>query len=91
MKKRIVSLILAAATVLALCTQALAAEQTPGFASMFPGYTESARDPKAAEAVLAGMGTRIGQSQTVNGVTLTLDGAIWSEGKMLLSFSLVLP
>ena len=34
------------------------------------------------------MGTLIGQKQTVKGVTLTLEGAIWSEGKMLLSFSL---
>lgn len=86
MKKRIVSLILAAAAVLALCTSALAAEKS--FASMFPGYTEAAKDPQAAEAALASMGTLIGQSQTVKGVTLTLEGAIWSEDKMLLSFSL---
>lgn len=86
MKKRLISLILAAAAVLALCTSALAAEKS--FASMFPGYTEAAKDPEAAEAALAGMGTLIGQKQTVKGVTLTLEGAIWSEGKMLLSFSL---
>lgn len=88
MKKRITSLVLAAAAALALCIPALAAEETAGFSSMFPGYTDGAKDPRAAEAVLAGMGTAVGQSRTVKGVTLTLDGAIWSEDKMLLSFAI---
>lgn len=79
---------LGAALLLLTCLPASALAAEKSFTSMFPGYTESAGDPQAAEAVLAGMGTVIGQSQTVNGVTLTLDGAIWSEDKMLLSFSL---
>lgn len=88
MKKRLISLILTAAAVLALCTSALAAETAPSFSAMFPGYADGAKDPEAAEAVLAGMGTVIGQSQTVNGVTLTLDGAVWNNDKLLLSFSI---
>lgn len=69
-----------------LPASALAAEKS--FTSMFPGYADGARDPKAAEAVLAGMGTLIGQKQTVNGVTLTLEGALWNKDKMLLSFAI---
>ena len=77
-----------AALLLLTClpSSALAAEKS--FTSMFPGYADGAKDPKAAEAVLAGMGTLIGQSQTVNGVTLTLEGAIWNKDKMLLSFAI---
>lgn len=67
-------------------SSALAAEKS--FTSMFPGYADGAKDPKAAEAVLAGMGTLIGQKQTVNGVTLTLEGALWNKDKMLLSFTI---
>lgn len=79
---------LGAALLLLTClpSSALAAEKS--FTSMFPGYADGAKDPKAAEAVLAGMGTLIGQKQTVNGVTLTLDGAIWNKDKMLLSFAM---
>lgn len=38
--------------------------------------------------MLENMGTRIGQSQTVKGVTLTLEGAIWNDDKVLLSFAI---
>nr|WP_326126765.1 DUF4179 domain-containing protein [uncultured Oscillibacter sp.] len=90
MKKSIRSLLcgLGAALLLLTClpSAALAAEKS--FTSMFPGYADGARDPKAAEAVLSSMGTLIGQKQTVNGVTLTLDGAIWNKDKMLLSFAI---
>lgn len=92
MKKTIRSLIcgLGAALLLLTClpAAALAAEKQAGFSSMFPGYADGAKDPRAAEAVLANMGTLIGQSRTVKGVTLTLDGAIWNEDKVLLSFAI---
>lgn len=91
MKKSIRSLVCglgAALLVLTCLPAAMAAEKTPSFSSMFPGYADGAKDPKAAEAVLSSMGTVIGQSQTVNGVTLTLDGAIWNKDKILLSFAI---
>ena len=92
MKKTIRSLLcgLGAALLLLTClpASALAADKAPSFTGMFPGYADGAKDPNAAEAVLADMGTLIGQSQTVNGVTLTLDGALWNEDKMLLSFTM---
>ncbi len=92
MKKTIRSLLCGLGAALLLLTglpaSALAAEKTPSFSSLFPGYADGAKDPKASEAVLAGMGTVIGQSKTVNGVTLTLDGAIWNKDKVLLSFAI---
>ena len=73
MKKTIRSLLcgLGAALLLLTClpASALAADKAPSFTGMFPGYADGAKDPNAAEAVLADMGTLIGQSQTVNGVT----------------------
>lgn len=90
MKKSIRSLIcgLGAALLLLTCLPAFALAAEKSFTSMFPGYAGGTGDPHAVEAVLAGMGTRIGQSRTVNGVTLTLDGAIWNKNKMLLSFAI---
>lgn len=88
MKKRLLSLLFTAAMAASLCASALAAETAPSFSAMFPGYADGAKDPEAAEAVLERMGTRIGQRQTVKGVTLTLDGAIWNNDKLLLSFSI---
>ena len=79
---------LGAALLLLTCLPASALAAEKSFTSMFPGYADGARDPKAAEAVLAGMGTLIGQKQTVNGVTLTLEGALWNKDKMLLSFAI---
>lgn len=79
---------LGAALLLLTCLPASALAAEKSFTSMFPGYADGARDPKAAEAVLAGMGTLIGQKQTVNGVTLTLEGALWNKDKMLLSFTI---
>lgn len=90
MRKSIRSLLcgLGAALLLLTCLPASALAAEKSFTSMFPGYADGARDPKAAEQVLAGMGTLIGQSQTVNGVILTLEGALWNKDKLLLSFSM---
>ncbi len=90
MRRSIRSLLcgLGAALLLLTCLPASALAAEKSFTSMFPGYADGAADPKAAEAVLSSMGTVIGQSQTVNGVTLTLDGAIWNKDKILLSFAI---
>lgn len=50
-----------------LPTAALADSKPSSFSAMFPGYADGAKDPKAAGAVLANMGTVIGQSQTASG------------------------
>ncbi len=85
MKKRIVSLLLAAATVLALCTSALAYSEPAQFSDWLLSAAGSQEEAKEA---LASAGTVLGQSQTVNGVTLTLEGAVWNGSLLQLSFEI---
>ena len=85
MKKRIVSLLLAAVTVLALCTSALAYSEPAQFSDWL--LSAAGSQIKAKEA-LASAGTVLGQSQTVNGVTLTLEGAVWNGSLLQLSFEI---
>lgn len=85
MNKRIVSLLLAAATVLALCTSALAYSEPAQFSDWLLSAAGSQEEAKEA---LASAGTVLGQSQTVNGVTLTLEGAVWNSKLLQLSFDI---
>ncbi|MCI9609866.1 MAG: hypothetical protein HFG07_06580 [Oscillibacter sp.] len=85
MKKRIVSLLLAAATALALCTSALAYSEPAQFSDWLLSAAGSQEEAKEA---LASVGTVLGQSQTVNGVTLTLEGAVWNSKLLQLSFDI---
>ena len=82
MKKRIVSLLLAAVTMLALCTSALAYSEPAQFSDWL--LSAAGSQEKAKEA-LASAGTVLGKSQTVNGVTLTLEGAVWNGNLLQLS------
>ena len=85
MKKRIVSLLLATVTMLALCTSALAYSEPAQFSDWL---LSAAGNPQGAKEVLASVGTVLGQSQTVNGVTLTLEGAVWNGKLLQLSFDI---
>ena len=85
MKKRIVSLLLAAVTMLALCTSALAYSEPAQFSDWL--LSAAGSQEKAKEA-LASAGTVLGKSQTVNGVTLTLEGAVWNGKLLQLSFDI---
>ena len=85
MKKRIVSLLLATVTMLALCTSALAYSEPAQFSDWL---TSAAGSQEAAKEALASAGTVLGQSQTVNGVTLTLEGAVWNGKLLQLSFDI---
>ena len=85
MKKRIVSLLLAAVTMLALCTSALAYSEPAQFSDWL--LSAAGSQEKAKEA-LASAGTVLGKSQTVNGVTLTLEGAVWNGNLLQLSFDI---
>lgn len=80
-------LILALAAVLALsaCGYAVATGQ---FSQWFWNLTPDAPTPEAAEDLLASLGTVIGQSQTADGVTLTLEGALWDGNYIALSLSM---
>ena len=85
MKKRIVSLLLAAVTMLALCTSALAYSEPAQFSDWL--LSAAGSQEKAKEA-LASAGTVLGKSQTINGVTLTLEGAVWNGKLLQLSFDI---
>lgn len=85
MKKRIVSLLLATVTMLALCTSALAYSEPAQFSDWLLSAAGSQEEAKEA---LASAGTVLGQSQTVNGVTLTLEGAVWNGKLLQLSFDI---
>ena len=85
MKKRIVSLLLATVTMLALCTSALAYSEPAQFSDWL---ASAAGSQEAAKEALASTGTVLGRSQTVNGVTLTLEGTVWNGKLLQLSFDI---
>lgn len=76
---------LAAVTMLALCTSALAYSEPAQFSDWLLSAAGSQEETKEA---LASTGTVLGKSQTVNGVTLTLEGAVWNGSLLQLSFDI---
>lgn len=62
-------------------------QKETAFSDMFWSVAESPQDPEASEALFQSIGTVIGQSQTVNGVTATLEGALLDGKYLLLSVS----
>ena len=83
-KKRWVAAAVAAVLVLSACGVAVA---TGRFSDWFWNYAQDPRAPEASEDLLAGLGTVIGQSQTVDGTTITLDGALWDGRCMVLALT----
>ena len=76
---------IAAILVLSACGYAVATGQ---FSQWFRQMAENPAEPEASEELLSSIGTVIGQSQTVDGITVTLHGAIWDGNTMLLSLTL---
>lgn len=76
---------IAAVLVLSACGYAVATGQ---FSQWFRQVAEDPAEPEASEELLASIGTVIGQSQTVDGITVTLHGAIWDGNTMLLSLTM---
>lgn len=83
-KRRRLSLaaVIAAVLLLTACGVAVATGQ---FSQWFWNISEDVRSPEGSESLFAELGTVIGQSQTVDGVTLTLDGALWDGQDLFLS------
>ena len=75
--------VIAAVLILTACGYAAVSGQ---FSDWFWNVTDQ-EDPPAAEDLLASMGTVIDQSQTVNGTTMTLHGAIWDGESLMLSLT----
>lgn len=84
-KRRWAAALLAAALVLTACGYAAV---TGRFSDWFWNKAENPGSPENSEDLLASMGTVIGQSQTVDGATVTLNGAAWDEENLLLSLTL---
>ncbi len=84
-KRRALVAVIAAVLVLSACGYAVA---TGHFSDWFRQIAEDPAEPEASEELLSSIGTVIGQSQTVDGVTMTLNGAIWDGNTMLLSLTL---
>ena len=86
-RKKHLRLVIAIAAILVLsaCGYAVATGQ---FSQWFRQVAEDPAEPEASEELLASIGTVIGQSQTVDGVTVTLHGAIWDGNTMLLSLTM---
>ena len=75
---------IAAVLVLTACGYAMATGQ---FSDWF--WTKAdPQSPESSEDLLASIGTVIGQSQTVDGVTMTLNGALWDGETLMLSLTL---
>ena len=83
-KRRALFAAIAAVLVLSACGYAVATGQ---FSDWFRQVAEDPAEPEASEELLASIGTVIGQSQTVDGVTMTLNGAIRDGNTLLLSLS----
>lgn len=75
--------VIAAVLILTACGYAAVTGQ---FSDWFWNVTDQ-EDLQAAEDLLASMGTVIDQSQTVNGTTMTLHGAIWDGETLMLSLT----
>lgn len=76
---------IAAVLVLSACGYAVATGQ---FSSWFWNVAADPRAPEGSEDLLSRMGTVIGQSQTADGTTVTLEGALWDGDYLMLSLSL---
>lgn len=62
-------------------------KSTGPFSRWFSNMGVNPEDPKASEAILAGMGTVIQQTKTVGKETLTLNAAVWEGNSVHLSLT----
>ena len=95
--KHLISGLLALTLLASLSCAALAEEPTAKtekapkpagqFSQWFPRFEQDPAAPEAVEAVLAKMGTAVRQSKTKNGVTATLNGAIWDGDTLRMSLT----
>lgn len=98
--KRLASGLFALLLLASLAGSALAAENTAiqesakpagQFSQWFPRLEQDPAAPEAVETVLAKMGTSVKQSKTVDGVTATLNGAVWDGDILRLSLAVKAP
>ena len=80
--------VIAALLLLSACAVAVVTGQ---FSQWFPRFEADPRAPEATEEILGRMGTVIEQSRTVDGVTATLNAALWDGSSLRMSLILTAP
>ncbi len=80
--------IAAALLLLSACAYAVATGQ---FSQWFPRIWMDPEAPETSEEIVSRMGTVIGESQTVDGTTVTLNAAVWDGRELRLSLTADVP
>lgn len=80
--------IVAALLLLSACGYALVTGQ---FTQWFPGIWMDPKAPEVSEEIVSRMGTVIGEPQTVDGVSVTLNAAVWDGQELRLSLTADIP
>ena len=80
--------IVAALLLLSACAYAAATGQ---FAQWFPGIWMDPKAPEVSEEIVSRMGTVIGEPQTIDGVSMTLNAAVWDGQELRLSLTADIP
>ncbi len=80
--------IAAALLLLSACGYAVVTGQ---FAQWFPTIRMDTKAPEASEEIVSRMGTVIGEPQTVDGVSMTLNAAVWDGQDLKLSLTADIP
>lgn len=80
--------IIAALLLLSACAVAAVTGQ---FAQWFPGIWMDPKAPEVSEEIVGRMGTVIGEPQTVDGVSVTLNAAVWDGQELRLSLTADIP
>nr|WP_325211774.1 hypothetical protein [uncultured Oscillibacter sp.] len=80
--------IAAALLLLSACAYAVATGQ---FAQWFPTIWMDPKAPEVSEEIVSRMGTVIGEPQTVDGASMTLNAAVWDGQELRLSLTAEVP
>lgn len=80
--------IVAALLLLSACGYALVTGQ---FTQWFPGIWMDPKAPEVSEEIVSRMGTVIGEPQTVDGTSMTLNAAVWDGQELRLSLTANIP
>ena len=81
-------ILVAALLLLSACAVAVATGQ---FAQWFPGIWMDPKAPEVSEEIVGRMGTVIGEPQTVDGTSVTLNAAVWDGQELRLSLTADIP
>lgn len=90
-EKRLNWRLIAIVAALLLLSACAVAAVTGQFAQWFPGIWMDPKAPEVSEEIVGRMGTVIGEPQTVDGVSVTLNAAVWDGQELRLSLTADIP